>query len=148
METKQEKRIDASKPKPDKNFQKVVWLQIYLPFIFLLLILAAVVAVLWVGGAGSYSGWADSALVILMIPALLVGLVIFGALAALCYGVMVVIGLIPEPAKRAQEIAGRIAAETRRFADMAARPMMVPKAIKTTILETIHHFASIFSKEG
>ena len=148
METKQEKRIDASKTKPDKNFQKVVWLQIYLPFIFLLLILAAVVAVLWVGGTGSYSGWADSALVILMIPALLVGLVIFGALAALCYGVMVIIGLIPEPAKRAQEIAGRIAAETRRFADMAARPMMVPKAIITTILETIHHFASIFSKEG
>jgi hypothetical protein len=148
METKQEKRVDVSKPKPDKNFQKVVWLQIYLPFIILLLILAAVVAVLWVGGAGSYSGWADTALVILMIPALLVGLVIFGVVAGLCYGVMVVVGLIPEPAKRAQEIAARIAAESRRFADMAARPMMVPKAVKSTIVESIHHIASIFSKEG
>ena len=95
MQNNQDKRFEASKPKPDKTFQKTVWLQIYIPFIFILLLLGAIVAVLWVGGVGSYSGWADSALVILIIPVLLLGLILFFILAVLCYGVIVVIGRIP-----------------------------------------------------
>jgi hypothetical protein len=148
MDDKSEKRSDVSKPKLDKTFQKTVWVQIYLPFIFILLLLAAVVAILWVGGAGSYSGWADTALIVLIIPALLLGLLVFGILAGLCYGVMYVVGLIPGPAKRMQEISARVATETRRFADLAVRPLMAPKAIKSAIIETIRYFVSVFSKEG
>jgi hypothetical protein len=148
MQNKQDKRFEASKPKPDKTFQKTVWLQIYIPFIFILLLLGAIVAVVWVGGVGSYSGWADSALVILIIPALVLGLILFVILAGLCYGVMVVIGWIPEPAKRVQEISTRVATETRRFADLAVRPLLAPKAAKTAVIETLRYLASIFSKEG
>ena len=148
MQNKQDRRFEVSKPKPDKNFQKTVWLQIYIPFIFILLLLGAIVAVLWVGGVGSYSGWADSALVILIIPALLLGLILFVILAGLCYGVMVIIGIIPEPAKRVQEISTRIAIETRRFADLSVRPLLIPKAAKTAVIEALRFLASIFSKEG
>jgi hypothetical protein len=148
MQSEQKNQIEASEVKPDRTFQRAVWLQIYLPFIFILLILGAVVAILWVSGSGTYSGWADAALVILMIPALLVGVIIFAILVGLCYGVIYIFGQIPKPARRAQEIASRISVETRRFADLAARPLLVPKAAKTAMVETLRYFISIFSKEG
>jgi hypothetical protein len=148
MQSKQDKRFGTSKPKPKRTYRNSVWLQIYLPLIFILLLLGAIVALLWVGGVGSYSGWADIALVILIIPALLLGLILFVILAGLCYGIMTIIGMIPEPAKRVQEISTRIANETRRFADLAVRPLLAPRAAKTAMIETLRYLASIFSKEG
>jgi hypothetical protein len=148
MQSDQGNLPDRPKPKPDKAFQKTVWLQIYLPLIFIILLLAALVSILWIGDVGSYSGWADSALVILMIPALLVGILVLGVIAGLCYGVMYVIGWLPGPARRGQEILERVSVETRRFADLAARPFMAPRAVVSTIRETIRYLASIFSKEG
>jgi hypothetical protein len=148
MKTKQKEPLNSPRPKLDRAFRKSLWLQIYLPFILILLLLAAVVASLWIGGAGTFSGWADAALVILMIPALLMGLVLFVFLAGLCYGLLYIYGLIPRPAKRAQEITARISAGTRRFADLAIRPILIPRAVKTTIVETIHYLTAIFSREG
>ena len=140
-------KLESPRSKPGKAFRKTVWLQIYLPFMLIVLLLAAVVTVLWIGGAGTYSGWADTALVVLMIPVLLMGLVLLVILAGLCYAVIYIFGLIPEPAKRIQDIAARISVETRRFADLAIRPIFVPRAVKTAIVETIRYLASIFSKE-
>jgi hypothetical protein len=146
----QNKKDFPDKPilKPDKAFQKTVWLQIYLPLIFTILILAALVSILWVGDIGSYGGWADSALVILIIPILLIGLVVLVIVAGFCYGVMYVIGWLPGPARRGQEVLKRVSKETRRFADLAARPFMAPRAAFSSIKETIRYLASIFSKEG
>lgn len=148
MDDKTVKRSNVDKPKPGEGFQKTVWLQIYLPFIFILLCLAAFVTILWVSGTGTYSGWADTALSILLIPALLVGLIVFAILAVLCYGVMYIVSQIPGPAKRVQEITARIANETRRFADLAVRPLLAPRAAKTAIVEAIRYLLSVFSKEG
>jgi hypothetical protein len=148
MERDSNQLMSHPKPKPDQAFRKTVWLQIYLPFIFILLLLAAAVAAVWVGGAGTYSGWADTALVILLIPALLIGVFVFVILAGFCYGVMYISGKIPGPAKRAQEITARMATESRRFANLAVRPLLAPKAAKTAVIETIRYLVSIFSKEG
>jgi len=148
MQSDQENLSDRPEPKPDKAFQKTVWLQIYLPLIFIILLLAGLVSILWIGDVGSYSGWADSALVILMIPALLIGIVVLVIIAGVCYGVMYVIGWLPAPARRGQEILERVSKETRRFADLAARPFMAPRAIFSAVKETIRYLASIFSKEG
>ena len=148
MQNDQRNLSNHPKLKPDKAFRKIVWLQIYLPLIFIIFLVAGLVVVLWEGGVGSTSGWADAALVILMIPALLVGILILAIVAGLCYGVMYVVGWIPGPAKRVQEIATRVGYESRRFANMAVRPLMVPRAAKTAVVETIRYLVSIFSKEG
>jgi hypothetical protein len=148
MQTNQKEPLNPPRAKPDRAFRKTLWLQIYLPFILILLLLAAVVASLWIGGAGTFSGWADAALVILMIPALLMGLILFVLLAGLCYGLLYIYGLIPGPAKRVQEISARISTGARRFANLAIRPILVPRAVKTTVVETIRYLTSIFSREG
>lgn len=148
MQNEQNHFPKQPRPKPVKGFRKTVWLQIYLPLIFIILLLGTLVSVLWIEGVGTSSGWADAALVILIIPALLVGLIILGIVALLCYGVIYVIGLLPGPSKRGREISARVANESRRFANLAARPFMAPRAAKTAIIETIRYLLSIFSKEG
>jgi len=133
--------------KPDKAFRKSVWLQIYIPLIFVILLLAGLVAFLWVGGSGTFSGWADTALVFLILPAMLVGLIFFGVVAGLCYGIFFLIGWIPGPSKQGQELLKRVAFETRRFADLLVQPFFVPRAAKSAIGKAIRHLASIFSSD-
>ena len=137
----------AFRQKPDKEFRKTVWLQIYIPLIFIILLVAGFVAILWTGGVGTFSGWADTALVFLLIPALLVGLIIFGLLAALSYGVFYVIGLIPGPSKQGQEFMRKVAREIRRVADLICRPFFAPRAAKSALSKAIRHLASIFSPD-
>jgi len=133
--------------KPDKVFRKSVWLQIYIPLIFIILLVVGLVAILWIEGVGTYSGWADAALIFLLIPALLVGIIFFGVLAALCYGVFYLIGWIPGPSKEGQEMMRRVAFETRRVADLISRPFLAPRAAKSALGKAFRHLASIFSSD-
>jgi len=148
MQTDQRNLSNHPKAKPDKSFRKTVWLQIYLPIFFVIILIAGIVVILWRGGEGSASGWADTALVIMMIPALLVGILIIVIMAGLCYGVMVIIGWIPGPAKRGQEIASRVVDETHRLTKGMMRPILIPKAVITAVMETVRYLASIFKKKG
>ena len=133
--------------KPDKAFRKSIWLQIYIPLIFVILLLIGLVAILWVGEVGTFSGWADTALFFLILPAMLVGLIILGVVAGLCYGIIFLIGWIPGPSKQGHELMKRVAFETRRFADLLVRPFFVPRAAKTAVVKAIRHLASIFSSD-
>ena len=135
------------KQKPDKAFRKTVWLQIYIPLIFIILLVAGLVTVLWTGGVGTFSGWADTALTFLLIPVLLLGLIIFGVLAVLCYGIFYLIGWIPGPSKEGQRIMRRVAFEVRRVADGIGRPFMAPRAAVSALRKAIRHLASIFSPD-
>jgi fatty acid desaturase len=133
--------------KPDKAFRRTVWLQIYIPLIFIILLVIGFVTILWTGGVGTFSGWADTALIFLLIPALLVGLIIFVIIAALCYGIFYLIGWIPGPSKEVQRVMRRVTSETRRYADLVSRPFFAPSAAKSALVKAIRHLASIFSTE-
>ena len=135
------------RPTSNKEFQKRVWLQIYLPLILIILLVGSLVAYLWVGGVGTYSGWADTALIFLLIPVLLAGLIFFAVVAGLCYGIIYLIGWLPGPSKQGQEIMRRVAFETRRVADLVVRPFFAHNAAKSAFSKAIRHLASIFSPE-
>lgn len=108
-------------------------LQVYLPLSLSTLVLAALVAWLWVGGVGDTGTWADVALILLLAPALLIGLVILAVFIALAILIGRLIGLIPEPAHRAHVIICRIERETSRGVDMALRPLLTLSALWAAI---------------
>jgi len=147
METTPRNAEQDPRPKPVGGFRQVVWLQIYIPLILMILVLASLVTVLWVGSVGTFSGWADTALIFLIIPALLVGFIFLVVLAGLCYGIIYLIGWIPGPSKQVREIAERVAHETRRFADILVRPFFAPRAALSALGKAIRHLASIFSTD-
>jgi hypothetical protein len=79
---------------------------------------------------------------------LLAGILIFVIMAGICYGIMYVIGWIPGPTKRGKEIARRIADESHHITQRMMRPILIPRAIKSVVVETIRYLASVFKKEG
>jgi hypothetical protein len=133
--------------KPSKEFQRTVWLQIYIPLIVIILVLIGVVTLFWVEGVGTFSGWADTALVFLLIPALLLGLILIVLIAAISFGIFYIIGEIPGPARQAQDGMRKVASETRRLASLVVKPFFAPKAAGSAVNKAIRHMASIFSVE-
>ena len=106
------------------DHRRQMLLQVYMPLGLGILVLAALVAWLWIGGVGDAGTWADVALILLLIPALLIGLAILAAIIALAVLIVRLIGLIPEPAHRTQVIIRRVERETSRSIDLALRPLL------------------------
>lgn len=110
-------------------FKRQVRLQVYLPLGVFVLLLAAVVAWFWIGGVGEAGVWADVGLIMLLIPALFVGLIMLALFLTLAILVGKLVGLIPEPANRLRLIVRRVEKETRRGVDLALNPLMNLSAI-------------------
>jgi hypothetical protein len=131
----------------DSAFRKSVWLQIYLPLLVIILILAGGVAALWVTGSGTTSAWADISLVLLLIPALLLGLIVLAILIALVYAMLQVITLIPGPARQLHKVVEKIAGRSLQFTDLIVRPMILPQAGAAAVRQFWRTLFSIFRKE-
>lgn len=110
-------------------FKRQVRLQVYLPLGVFVLLLAAVVAWFWIGGVGEAGVWADVGLIMLLIPALFVGLIMLALFLTLAILVGKLVGLIPEPANRLRLIVRRVEKETRRGVDLATNPLVNLSAI-------------------
>lgn len=110
-------------------FKRQVRLQVYLPLGVFVLLLAAVVAWFWIGGVGEAGVWADVGLIMLLIPALFVGLILLALFLALAILIGKLVGLIPEPANRVRLIVRRVEKETRRGVDLATNPLVNLSAI-------------------
>ena len=131
-----------------RAFQRTVWLQIYLPMLAGVLVLGGLVAWIWIAGPGTGSAWADSAFTLLSIPAMILGLLLLGVLGALVYVVILIIQKLPAPAAQVQEIFAQIAVYTRRFADQAARPVLIPRAFWASLRRAGRVLGSIFARES
>jgi flagellar biogenesis protein FliO len=147
MEVKSEKFSVKERRKPSKAYRRLVWMQIYLPLILAILIVGGLVTGLWLGKVSTFSAWADTSLVLLTIPVILVSLIVLAVCIAVCYGIMRLIGLIPEPAKRGQEFAARAAQVSRRVGNLIARPFLYPHAARSAMAEALRSLTSIFTKD-
>jgi hypothetical protein len=106
----------------------VTW-QIALPLALagLVLLVLAVLIVLPVG-APVRSVWADISLIFLIIPTALIGLVVLALIAALVYGLIIVLRELPYYAKRAQDF---VALATYRINQIAAKPANLILSIRS-----------------
>ena len=132
----------------DDLFRRHVWLQIYLPILLVVLALAVLVVILWVNQQGKASVWADVSLVMLIIPTFILGLILLVILAAVTYGIFYLIGVLPDPFRRVQEIMNQVSDTAERGSKMAAKPIIVPKAAGAAVEAIFKGIISIFKRRS
>lgn len=121
--------------KPDR---RAFNLQVILPLILGILVLAGGTILLSQAGVGTASAWADTSLVFLMLPWLCVGLVPLAVLAALWYGIFKLTAWLPEQLRKVTEYIELSGRYLRKGTDLAVRPLFAVKgawAVVTTFLK-------------
>ena len=130
--------------KAARETRRQIWVQIYLPLGMWVMILAALVFWVWQAGFGAVTVWADVALVVVLIPLFVLGLIILIVLAGLTYGVFWLFGWLPDPLHRLQSIIARVERGTQKGADGVARPMLVVQAVIAMLEAAVASIVSIF----
>jgi hypothetical protein len=113
--------------------RRSLWLSVLLPFFLGTLGMGALVAWAWTSGTGSASAWADTSLTFLLLPLLLLCLVPFLVLAALSFGLIKLIGWLPDPLDRVDSILRRIERGSERAMRAAVQPMIRVKALSAAV---------------
>ena len=113
-------------------FRRAVLLQVYLPLVLGAgLVLGTIVLSLVAGGPGGAtpSGMADVAMIALLIPVILFGLIALVGASLLALGVARLIGWLPRWTHKAQRLFGEVACQTDRIARGAAQSVVAPKSV-------------------
>lgn len=137
-------RLGLTRRDPAATFRRQVRLQVYLPLGIGLLVLAGAVALLWRGQVGNASVWADTALALLLLIAIVLGLVVLLVISALVIGVWFAVRKLPEPFAQARMAVARAEHAVDQAYHKAALPMIVPKAAAHSIASGIRYLAGIF----
>ncbi|MFV9674800.1 MAG: hypothetical protein ACNYZI_05405, partial [Anaerolineales bacterium] len=74
---------DVSRPAEKRDY----WVWIYLPFLIGILVFVGIGLLVVRAGFGSASVWADTSLIFMLLPMILLGLVLLVLLVALVYGI-------------------------------------------------------------
>ena len=130
----------------EKQFRKQSRLQIALPFGIGVLLIAAVIVSATLTSFGSFSGWADASLILLIIPTMVMGILLLAILAGLAYLVFRLIGAIPGPAARLRELSERLAHRSKTGGESVARVVMIPRSATAAVRAGWQAFFSIFRK--
>lgn len=115
---------DQSRLKHKRDRIRLYWLEIYLPALGGLLLLASLAYMIWRGGFGSASVWADVSLVFLLPLAMLCGLLPLVLLAALVAALVYLTPKIPEPMQRAREFMLMVNGRVRTWSYRIERPFI------------------------
>jgi uncharacterized membrane protein len=119
-----------------QNHRRQFWLQIFLPMILaiLLIIALAIITGLAVfGGSGDSVRWAAISTIWLVIPVMIFGLLFLVILAGMVYLLARALEVIPPYTSKAQYYVNRGASETKRFSDMATKPVLFLEGIKASL---------------
>ncbi|MFP3853552.1 MAG: hypothetical protein ACLFWD_04560 [Anaerolineales bacterium] len=122
-------------PEPTRNpatkaaFRRQVWLQIYLPLLAGVVLLALIAALLWRSGTAGTSAWADASLILLLLPIVILSIIPIVLLSALVYGVSYLMRQIPIPAHQAQQALAQLRRIAERTTRKSIQPLIVLKAV-------------------
>jgi hypothetical protein len=135
------------RPRPSPQYLRQIWLQIYLPLFVGLVALIGLVFFLRGSAVGSAGAWADTSMVFLLIPVILLGFLFTLACIAVAVGLGYLIGWLPGPIRRGWEILLRVNSGIRRGADLAARPIVSAKGVWASMRAGVDSVTSIFRAE-
>jgi hypothetical protein len=113
------------------SFRRAVWLQVYLPLMVGAILVAALITfgLMATGrGGATTSGMADMALVALLMPVMILGVLALAAIVLLTVGVAKLIGWLPERTGIVQRIVARAPQLSDRIAGRVAQVVVVPKS--------------------
>ena len=97
--------------------------------ILLIVALAVITGVAAFGGSGDSPRWAAISTIWLVIPVMIFGLLFLTILAGMVYLLARALKVIPPYSSKAQYYVNRGASETKRFSDMATKPVLVLEGI-------------------
>ena len=135
----------AQLPAPDSPSLRLhrrqrLW-QILLPVILsfvLLLAAGAFIVLLAVRGEGQARLWADISLTWLILPLMVFALILMVILGGLIYALVRLTGAIPRLTSRAQDLAGRASAGTRRVTEKVVKPFVWLKEVSAAVEAFFH----------
>lgn len=119
-----------------QNHRRQFWLQIFLPMILAILIIIALAVITGVtafGGNGDSPRWAAISTIWLLIPVMIFGLLLFVILAGMVYLLARALQVLPPYTSEAQYYVNRGASETKRFSDMATKPVLFLEGITASL---------------
>lgn len=115
---------DLSRQLHKRERTRIYWLEIYLPVLAGLLILAGLIFLVWRVGFGSASAWADVSLVFLLPLVMLCGLVPMVLVLALVAAMAYLTPKIPEPMQQAREFMEQLNGRVRTWSYRIERPFI------------------------
>ncbi len=120
---------DVSRPTEKRDD----WVWIYLPFSIAVLALAGVSFLIFRAEFGSTSAWADASLTLILLPAILLGLVPLILMGLTIYGVIKLIGILPEWFQIIRRVFRQAENAAQRTGDIAVRPLIVMKSSQAAL---------------
>ena len=145
MEHKRVEPPPVYRMKPETKRQ--IWLQIWLPFILGVLVLMGIVTGLVLTRAGTTSAWADAALVFLLLPILLVGMIVIVGIGILVYFVGKLARRVPGPLRMADDKMQQVEVIVRRVSGQMVKPFIHLPASWASVQAAVENILSIFRAE-
>jgi hypothetical protein len=119
------------------------WLWIYIPILIALLLLAVGCIVIVRLGIGTPSAWADTSLIFLILPVMLLGLIPLVLFCVLIFGAYRLSAILPEGFLRAKIALGKVEDATKQVGDTSTRPFLVTQSFWAAIQAIFNWLASI-----
>lgn len=135
-------KIALMKPQlPDNHFsyqkhRRQFWIQIFLPMILTVLLIIAVAVLTGMatfGDKGDSPRWAAISTIWLVIPVMIFGLLFLAVQIGLIYLLVQALKNSPPYTAKAQYYVNRVGNATKRYADVATRPVMYLQGIAASI---------------
>ena len=115
---------DLARRQHKRDRRRVYWLEIYLPVLASLLVVAGLVFMIWRYGVGSASAWADVSLVFLLPLTMLCCLVPLVVLLALVVALVILTPKLPEPMQQVREFMEQLNGRVRSWSYRIERPFI------------------------
>lgn len=130
---------DVSRPAEKRDY----WVWIYLPLLLGILVLVGIGLLVVRAGFGSASEWADTSLIFMLIPTIILGLVLVVLLGAMVYGIIKLIPMIPVWFTSIRRFFWQAENAVQRTGDIAVRPFTVMKSSWAALRASFGWLASI-----
>jgi hypothetical protein len=119
-----------------RNHRRQVWIQIYVPILFTVVIgaaLAIFIGITTFGDGDNSQRWAAISTIWLVIPVLIFGLLFGVVLTMAIYLMARLLNIIPPYSGKAQYYVIRTTQKTRTFSDLAVKPVLFLEGILASI---------------
>jgi hypothetical protein len=126
-----------------QSYLRQVRRQVYLPLVLGVLGVVALVVLAGTARVAATGTWANVALVLLLMPALLIGVVVLGAAVGAAYLVTRLIQILPEPAARVRLYWHRYIRMAERGADLAVEPILKGHALWNGAAATVRQLRAM-----
>lgn len=126
------------------RLRRQVLVQIYLPFTLGLILIGVFAIVVLQLRTGTVSSWADTTVLLLAVPTVVLMTLVLAIVIMLVYGLYKLLSWLPFPLFQVQDRIVQLQSRVRRYSDASARPMIQLGAVAAALGGVIQWVGSLF----